>query len=110
MITIIGTDFCAMCGATSHDFWETRPSRRIVLQIKPRWGDSNAAWTICDECHAGTQAYGRRASSSLKAADDTPEPDRLQLLSQIRRATIDDQKAVLEWLVRKFKLRTVAEE
>jgi 5-methylcytosine-specific restriction endonuclease McrA len=32
------------------------------------------------------------------------KPDRLQLLAQIRRATIDDQKIVLQWLLRKFKM------
>ncbi len=31
-----------------------------------------------------------------------PKPDRVHLLSQIRRATIDDQEAVLNWLLTKF--------
>lgn len=31
-----------------------------------------------------------------------PKPDRIHLLSQMRRATIDDQEAVLSWLLTKF--------
>ena len=31
-----------------------------------------------------------------------PKPDRIHLLSQMRRATIDDQEAVLGWLLTKF--------
>ena len=31
-----------------------------------------------------------------------PKPDRIHLLSQIRKATIDDQQAVLTWLLGKF--------
>ena len=33
-----------------------------------------------------------------------PKPDRVHLLGQIRRATIDDQQAVLNWLLTKFGL------
>lgn len=32
-----------------------------------------------------------------------PKPDRIELLKQIRRATIDDQMLVLEWLNKKFE-------
>jgi hypothetical protein len=33
-----------------------------------------------------------------------PKPDRIHLLSQVRRATLDDQQAVLDWLLGKFGL------
>jgi hypothetical protein len=35
-----------------------------------------------------------------------PKPDQVWLLSQVRRATINDQRAVLAWLTGKFKLPT----
>jgi len=72
--------FCQMCGATDRDFWETRPARHAVLSVKLRAGDVSQTWTICDECHEG-----------------------LLRLSQVRRATIDDQEALLAWLLAKFK-------
>lgn len=37
------------------------------------------------------------------------KPDRIHLLAQIRRATIQDQRAVLEWLLSKFNIE-VAEK
>lgn len=49
----------------------------------------------CSNCNEGLQN-----AAPIK-------PDRLQLLSQIRRATIDDQKAVLDWMLRKFKLQAI---
>jgi hypothetical protein len=36
------------------------------------------------------------------------KPDQVHLLAQVRRATIDDQKVLLNWLLRKFNL-TVTE-
>jgi 5-methylcytosine-specific restriction endonuclease McrA len=47
---------------------------------------------VCTNCNEGLQ------NASL------PKPDRIQLLAQIRRATRDDQQAVLEWLLQKFGL------
>jgi hypothetical protein len=45
---------------------------------------------LCTNCNEGLQ------NTNL------PTPDQVWLLSQIRRATIDDQKVVLEWLQKKF--------
>jgi hypothetical protein len=45
---------------------------------------------ICDCCNEGLQNTAPQ------------KPDRIHLLSQIRRATIDDQEAVLGWLSKKF--------
>ena len=44
----------------------------------------------CSNCNEGLQ------NTSL------PKPSRIELLKQIRRATIDDQQAALEWLSSKF--------
>lgn len=49
-------------------------------------------WTVCNECHEGLRGIA------------LPKPDRVHLLGQVRRATIDDQEAVLEWLLGKFGL------
>jgi hypothetical protein len=55
-----------MCGATDGDFWETSPSRRIILAVKPRAGDVSHAWVICDECHEGLlELRAKQSSSSL---------------------------------------------
>ena len=47
---------------------------------------------ICTNCNEGLQ-------NTAPAI-----PDRIHLLSLIRRATIDDQEAVLAWLLSKFGL------
>ena len=82
-----------MCGTLDGDFWETRPSRRIVLLVKPQVCGTGHSWTICDECFEGLKGLQNAA---------LPKPDQVWLLSQVRRATIDDQKALLEWLHKKF--------
>ena len=33
-----------------------------------------------------------------------PKPDRIHLLAQVRRATIDDQETLMEWLLGKIGL------
>ena len=50
---------------------------------------------VCTNCNEGLQ------NTSL------PKPDRVHLLAQVRRATIDDQRVVLDWLLKKFKLKLV---
>lgn len=49
---------------------------------------------ICTNCNEGLQ----------NAAP--AKPDQVILLSQLRRAPIEDQKAVLNWLLSKFGLET----
>jgi hypothetical protein len=48
---------------------------------------------ICTNCNEGLQ------NTSL------PKPDQVHLLAQVRRATIDNQKVLLKWLLQKFKLK-----
>lgn len=88
----IETKVCSMCGATASDFWETAPAKIVVLKMRPRFGDSKTFWITCDECDEGLQ----------NAAP--PRPAQIHLLAQIRRATINDQEAVLKWLLQKFGL------
>lgn len=68
--------------------------RPVLLRLRPRPGDVTRFWIICDECDEGLQ------NTAL------PKPDRIHLLAQIRRATIRDQEAVLDWLLQKFNLET----
>ena len=84
--------FCQMCGAKNRDLWETRQSRRVTLSRCPRFSDNKTIWTICNECNEGLQ------NTAL------PKHDRVHLLAQVRRATIDDQEALLNWLLGKFGL------
>ena len=83
---------CSMCGAIAGDVWETKPTRQVLLYLRPRHGDTTHLWVICDECDEGLQNIV------------LPKPDRIHLLAQIRRATIPDQEAVLNWLLQKFNL------
>lgn len=55
---------------------------------KSEFGNLRAEYTNCNE---GLQ------NTSL------PKPLRIELFKQIRRAILDDQGAVLEWLERKFR-------
>lgn len=96
---------CQMCGVAAGDPDPFNTNRTIRLTLghiidKSKGGEdmpSNLR-AVCSNCNEGLQN-----AAPIK-------PDRLQLLSQIRRSTIDDQKAVLEWLLRKFKLRAVTEK
>lgn len=96
---------CQMCGCAAGDPDPYNSSRTIRLTIghivdKSKGGadiPSNLR-AVCSNCNEGLQN-----AAPIK-------PDRLQLLAQIRRAAIDDQKVVLEWLLRKFKCRVVSDE
>jgi hypothetical protein len=89
---------CQMCGCAAGDPDPYNSNRTIRLTIghivdKSKGGEdipSNLR-AVCSNCNEGLQN-----AAPIK-------PDRLQLLAQIRRATINDQKIVLEWLLRKFK-------
>lgn len=85
-----------MCGATTDDLDPCDGSAlRVTVEyvIAPAFGGEktiNNMRVICSCCSEGL----RRLTP--------PKPDRVHLLSQIRRATIDDQEAVLDWLLTKF--------
>lgn len=90
---------CQMCGVAAGDPDPLGGNRTVRLTMghiidKSKGGDDTPQnlRAVCTTCNEGLQ------NTAL------PKPDRIHLLSQIRRATIDDQKVVLNWLVKKFNL------
>jgi hypothetical protein len=59
---------------------------------KSKGGDDSAGnlRAVCTNCNEGL------GNTALQ------KPDRIHLLGQIRKATIPDQRAVLDWLLQKF--------
>ena len=93
---------CQMCGVAAGDpdpFGSDRTVRLTMGHIidKSKGGDDSPQnlRAICTNCNEGLQ------NTSL------PKPDQVHLLAQVRRATIDDQRVVLNWLLQKFKLKLV---
>ena len=92
---------CQMCGVATGDPDPLGGPRTVRLTIghikdKSKGGDDTPQnlRAICTNCNEGLQ------NTAL------PKPDQVYLLSQIRRATINDQKTVLKWLLEKFNLET----
>lgn len=88
---------CQMCGLGAGDPDPFHPNRTIRLTMghivdKSKGGsdDPGNLRAVCTNCNEGLQ------NTAL------PKPDHVWLISQVRRATIDTQKAVLEWLQAKF--------
>ena len=93
---------CQMCGVAAGDsdpFGSERTVRLTMGHIidKSKGGDDSPQnlRAICTNCNEGLQ------NTSL------PKPDQVHLLAQVRRATIDDQKVLLNWLLRKYKLKVI---
>ena len=89
---------CQMCGLAAGDPDPYEPSRKVRLTMghiidKSLGGDDTPGnlRAVCTNCSEGL------------AATAPPKPDRLQVLRQVRRATIEDQLYVLDWLLEKFK-------
>ena len=90
---------CQMCGLAAGDPDPFNPTRTVRLTMghildKSKGGDDTAQnlRAVCTNCNEGLQ------NTAL------PKPDQMHLLAQIRRATINDQEAVLNWLLQKFGL------
>jgi 5-methylcytosine-specific restriction endonuclease McrA len=88
---------CQMCGAAAGDVDPFVPNRTVRLTMghivdKSKGGDDspNNLRAVCMSCNEGLANTG------------LPKPDRIHLLAQVRRATIDDQRALLDWLLIKF--------
>ena len=85
-----------MCGNTTGDLDPcdgTTIRLTIEFIVVPTEGKAesiNDMRLVCSCCSEGLLGFA------------LPKPDRVHLLSQIRRATIDDQEAVLKWLLTKF--------
>ncbi len=88
---------CQMCGLTPGDIdpFTKRPVRLHVGHIKDKsLGGKDEILnlrTLCSTCNQGAKNI------------TTEKPSRIWLLSQVRRAGLDDQRAVFEWLKRKFE-------
>ncbi len=89
---------CQMCGLGAGDPDPFNPDRTVRLTIghileKDKGGSDEAGnlRAVCSNCNEGLQNIS------------PPKPDRLQLLTYIRKATRDDQQAALEWLLSKFR-------
>lgn len=90
---------CQMCGVAAGDPDPLGSSRTVRLTIghildKSKGGDDTPQnlRAICTNCNEGLQ------NTAL------PKPDQIHLLSQARRATINDQRVLLNWLLNKFNL------
>lgn len=88
---------CQMCGVAAGDpdpLGGKRPVRLTMGHIKDKskGGDDSPQnlRAVCTNCNEGLQNTG------------LPKPDRIHLLAQVRRATIDDQEVLLNWLLGKF--------
>lgn len=93
---------CQMCGVAAGDSDPLGGPRTVRLTIghikdKSKGGDDTPQnlRAICTNCNEGLQ------NTAL------PKPDQIYLLSQARRATINDQEVLLNWLLKKFKLEVV---
>lgn len=91
---------CQMCGLAAGDpdpFDSKRTVRLTMGHIidKSKGGQdiTTNLRAVCTTCNEGLQNIA------------PPKPDRIHLLAQVRRATLDDQLFLLEWLERKFEHR-----
>lgn len=92
---------CQMCGAVageSHPYDNTRKTRlhlgHIIDKSMGGTDDASNLRAICAVCNEG-------ASNATLT-----RPDLQKLLIQVRRATSQDQLAVLQWLIKKFPRQT----
>ena len=91
---------CQMCGFGARDEDPFDPSRRVSLIIAPaaaasvRRGAAQIAHVICTNCDHGLR--------DVPLETLPPKPDRLELMRQLRRATVADQLHALQWLQGKF--------
>jgi hypothetical protein len=92
-----GEIYCAMCGTASGDIDDltgARASFHVGLIGQGNdfaKGGTSDLRTLCLTCHEGIRTV------------TTIKPPAIWLLSQVRRAGQDEQRAVLEWLLKKFR-------
>lgn len=93
---------CQMCGVAAGDPDPMGGNRTVRLTMghiidKSKGGKdvvSNLR-AVCTACNEGLQNTS------------PPKPDRIHLLAQVRRATVEDQRHLLKWLLQKFGLQSV---
>ncbi len=90
---------CQMCGFGPRDDDPYSPGHSVVVTIRHivdkslGGGDeSDDLRAVCTNCNEGLQNT------------TPPKPHRLQLMMQLRRATVSDQRYALEWLEKKFSI------
>lgn len=90
---------CQMCGMAAGDPDPFTPGRTVRLTMghildKSKGGQDTPQnlRAVCTNCNEGL------------ANAAPPKPDRIHLLAQVRKATLDDQQAVLDWMLGKFGL------
>lgn len=88
---------CQMCGLGASDPDPFHPGLKVRLTLghiidKSKGGTDTAAnlRAVCTNCNEGLQ----------NAAP--PKPDRIELMKQVRRARVDDQLYLLDWLKQKY--------
>jgi HNH endonuclease len=88
---------CQMCGLGASDADPFHPGRKVRLTMghiidKSKGGADTAdnLRAVCTNCNEGLQNTS------------PPKPQLVELMKQLRRATIDDQLHALEWLETKF--------
>ena len=82
-----------MCGFGPSDADPFDRRRKVQLTLRMVGDDPENAdhlKAICTNCMEGLRYLS------------PPKPDRLELMRQLRRATIDDQRYALTWLEQKF--------
>lgn len=89
---------CQMCGAGAGEPRFNDPNRKVRLHIGH----------IVDKSHGGsdepTNLRALCSSCNEGAKNLTAEPPRyVWLLSQVRRASIDDQRTILDWLKKRLR-------
>ena len=89
---------CVMCGAAAGEPDERNPNRKVRLHIghikdRSHGGTDtlNNLRALCSTCNEGAQNLAQEP------------PSWTFVLAQVRRASIDDQKKVLNWLLKKFR-------
>jgi hypothetical protein len=88
---------CQMCGLAAGDNDTYHPGQKIRLTMghiidKSKGGADTPdnLRAVCTNCNEGLQNTA------------PPKPDRIELLKQVRRARVDDQLHLLEWLEKKL--------
>lgn len=89
---------CQMCGLGAGDPDPYNTARKVrltmghIIDLSKGGTDSrDNLRAICTNCNEGLQNIA------------PPKPKRIELMKQVRRATIDDQLFLLEWLEGKFR-------